>query len=257
MGEVGVESRELSWLGKQGAIICFGGKKYCPVLLVLMGLILWYLYVTLFKNYADRSLVASDEPILNVIEHVVTFATFLTALYIGYIETERDWLASLPKKVDVEFLHDGDVVMECRDAYLAGEADVRAWAQQIGRQMAFGEDLKFLPNIQIHQPRPELFAKKAVLKFRATVVLTALPGIFKNDAAGRSEQNANVKKPKTVSWICQNERDIVQVVIMPDGTKISWVDFVNNRPKPKPHGKSEKIQIKFEGLADFRVNEAG
>lgn len=226
-----MESRELSWRGKQGAIICFGGKKYCPVLLVLMGLILWYLYVTLFKNYADRSLVAGDEPILNVIEHVVTFATFLTALYIGYIETARDWLASLPKKVDVEFLHDGDVVMECKDAYLAGEADVRAWAQQIGRQMSDGS-LEFLPNNETTPPKPEVLHGEIILKYSTTVFLTKRPNIFDDGDDGA----------KKICWCCDAKgANIERIVVLNNGKHVDWVDFIKNRPKPKAHDKSEKI----------------
>ena len=57
-------------------------------------------------------------------------------------------LDSLPKKLTVAFVFENQVVLLCRNAYLASEGDIRTWGQQIGRQMNDGKDVHFEPYIR-------------------------------------------------------------------------------------------------------------
>jgi hypothetical protein len=74
------------------------------------------------------------------------------AILIG--EAMQDWEGSLPKRLTVTYVNERlEPVMQCRRAYLAGEGDVRQWAQQLGQQMAApaGHEkmiyLQFLPEV--------------------------------------------------------------------------------------------------------------
>jgi hypothetical protein len=49
-------------------------------------------------------------------------------------------------------MFEGKVVMSCYEAYLFGISDIRAWSQQIGRQMNGGENLEFDPYIELLAP---------------------------------------------------------------------------------------------------------
>ena len=70
-------------------------------------------------------------------------ATFLVALAVWFAERHEEWKTSLPKKLTVYFRHEGKERMRCVRAELTAEADMRALAQQIGRQMNGGKDLSF------------------------------------------------------------------------------------------------------------------
>lgn len=85
------------------------------------------------------------------VEPYVSLLTLGIALFVWYEQTREEWEEDhLPKKLTVEFFYDGKPVMRCEKAQLAGEADIRALAQQIGLQMNDLQNLQFVaPAIRI------------------------------------------------------------------------------------------------------------
>lgn len=77
--------------------------------------------------------------------------TLAVALFVWWSEMNQEWEDKLPKLLTVEFRHEGKAVMVCENAYLAGESDIRQWAQQIGRQMNHGGNLSFSPFMDGHE----------------------------------------------------------------------------------------------------------
>jgi len=81
---------------------------------------------------------------------ISSIATFFIAISLWFNDLSRDWKDSLEKRLFVYFNFinvAGEVqsAMKCMGAYLSGEADIRAWSQQIGRQMNEQKNLDFNP----------------------------------------------------------------------------------------------------------------
>lgn len=91
-----------------------------------------------------------DEGWWGFVEPVLAVVVVAVALMIWMGEARQDLENSLPKRLNVRFVDmSGNLIMRCRGAYLAGEGDIRAWGQQIGRQMAGNRDqLEFYPDIR-------------------------------------------------------------------------------------------------------------
>ena len=77
-----------------------------------------------------------------ILEHYVTFGTFLAAFAAWFGSIKREWKEGLPKRLSVKFYYNNKVVMQCDYAYLSGESDIRQLGQQIGKQIC-GELLQF------------------------------------------------------------------------------------------------------------------
>lgn len=80
------------------------------------------------------------------LEPLTGIATLLVAIGVWWGEVKQDMENALPKRLNVRFLFEGKEIMRCDQAYLAGESDIRAWGQQIGRQLV-GGILDFAPDI--------------------------------------------------------------------------------------------------------------
>ncbi|MBI4664148.1 MAG: hypothetical protein HY735_35580 [Verrucomicrobia bacterium] len=72
-----------------------------------------------------------------------------TAVWFG--EAREDWEETLPRRLKAVYLLAGQPVFICEGATLLAEGDLRALAQQLGRQMNGGRDLFF--SLQF-DPRP-------------------------------------------------------------------------------------------------------
>jgi hypothetical protein len=121
-----------------------------------------------------------------------SLATLIAAGVIGWSQAGESMKAKWPKRLTVEFLHPEDsrfpgrVALRCRMVYLAGESDIRAWAQQIGSQMAGVPRLDFDPGILQAPGRDDrLHDGTPCRHYAVTFRLTALP-----DAAGKPEARA-------------------------------------------------------------------
>jgi hypothetical protein len=110
----------------------------------------------------------------DMLEPIMGVSTFAAAAAVWFGETKQDWENSLPKRLTARFAYKfGDeyrIVMQCQDAYLAGEADIRTWGQQLGFQMA-GEKIRFQPYIY----QSEVALVENVKRYEVTFVLNELP----------------------------------------------------------------------------------
>ena len=79
-------------------------------------------------------------------------ATLAVAIIVWWGELTENWEHNLPKRLRVVFLFENQPVLICEDAPLMIEADLRALAQQIGRQMNDGKDLTLRPFIEPLSP---------------------------------------------------------------------------------------------------------
>lgn len=76
-------------------------------------------------------------------EVCLALVTVSVAVFIWYNEKKQDWENSLPKKLDVSFVHESKDFYRVKNAPLASENDVRQWGQSIGQQMNDGKPLSF------------------------------------------------------------------------------------------------------------------
>lgn len=91
------------------------------------------------------------------VEPITGIATLFIAIAVWWGEMREEAEEALPKRLTVEFYYEDPElspdenkkpVMKCVQAYLADKADIRAWGQQIGAQMAQDTMLKFYPDIE-------------------------------------------------------------------------------------------------------------
>lgn len=90
---------------------------------------------------------------------VIGITTFVIAVLVWLTEAKQEWENKLPKRLTVRFLYrknkneKWETVMCCRNAFLAGEGDIRAWGQQLGVQMSGTKFLQFEPFIEQTEPQ--------------------------------------------------------------------------------------------------------
>lgn len=65
------------------------------------------------------------------IEPIISGFTLIAAVFIWYNEKQQEWRESLPKKMDVDYILDGETFWSVKMAPLASEQDIRAWGQSI------------------------------------------------------------------------------------------------------------------------------
>jgi hypothetical protein len=107
-----------------------GGKNIFPIEKVFNGLNWWS----------------------EILDPLLGAAIVLIALGIWVNKNQKEWEDSIEKTLTVIFKHENQEVMRCVRAYLAGESDIRQWAQQIGGQMSLSL-LEFEPFID---PKPSV-----------------------------------------------------------------------------------------------------
>lgn len=146
--------------------------------------------------------------IWSVAEPTTGLTTLLVVIAVFYRELEQDWENSLPKSLTVNFEYKEKLVLRCEDAFLAGEADIRQWGQQIGKQMAENENLFFLPNIKQILPSTdkkderdvsEVRKKRYEVIFTLTKLPTSVDEFYKNGEYLLRRPLLFKNEPKTLS----------------------------------------------------------
>ncbi len=120
-------------------------KLYLVLITVMMILIV------MLNHWVDTKW---DNVYVKFIDPFLGLTTVIIALLIWYSQMKINWRSSLPKRLTVHFKYKEEVIMSCYEAYLSGESDIRAWSQQIGRQMNDNVNLDFYPYID--SPQPEI-----------------------------------------------------------------------------------------------------
>ncbi len=119
----------------------------------------------------------------NWAEPISGTVTLLVAVFLWITNVAKDWENNLPKRLSATFLYKNRKVMQFENVYLAGEADIRAWSQQVGRQMGGGKNLNFSPLIKREQPKikkevTEDEDVKRVKSYSVMIELDSLPNEY-------------------------------------------------------------------------------
>jgi len=112
------------------------------------------------------------------IDQVLTLLTLMFAFLVWFGTTSLSWINSLPKKLNVEFIYNGRVIIKCIHANLPHEADIRNLGQQIGRQMVPDNPiLQFKPESIRYEKSKRAFDNEGnmVNEFAATFTLSKIP----------------------------------------------------------------------------------
>ncbi len=138
---------------------------------------------------------------------VLGMAALGVALLVWWGELKEDWEESLPKRLSAVFyLVDPETeqrrpLIICLDATLGGPSDIRAMAQQIGRQIA-GNDLALIPQFEVAPPVLDL--NTSVRRYRVSMLLHDIPEAMRNleSNAGRLVDLRNGR------WTVHDEADM-------------------------------------------------
>ena len=69
------------------------------------------------------------------IDPVAGIGAFIITLVILYNQARELWEDSLEKRLTVHYIYNRNEIATVENAYLAGESDIRQWAQSLGKQM--------------------------------------------------------------------------------------------------------------------------
>jgi len=117
-------------------------RRAFVILLIILLAILSFAYAVDYWASADQ-IGTYRTAWADHIEPLISFLTFVVAIAVWHGELRQDWIASLPKRLDVLFLYKGSPLMVCEHADLSSEADIRPLGQQIGLQLAGEQRLNF------------------------------------------------------------------------------------------------------------------
>jgi hypothetical protein len=95
--------------------------------------------------------------------------------FVWYQQLREEWEEDyLPKRLTAKFYFHDKLLMCCEKAFLAGESDIRALAQQIGSQMNNLKQLQFVaPAVEISTA--QLNKKERFVHYTVKVHLTERP----------------------------------------------------------------------------------
>lgn len=153
----------------------YSNRWYIIPLLILFLALLYILYQDCSSAWinGDFNLVWSPW---------VTIGTFALTIIIGIQNANSKWEKNLDKKLTAHFKvrdeKDGNKwndLMCCKKVSLANEGDIRAFTQQIGRQMTGVNQLKFDLNYDREKPKIIRMGKKWVKHYEVTYYLTEFP----------------------------------------------------------------------------------
>ncbi len=146
-------------------------KKSLKILLFLTVIV--FIWVFFFSS-KETSI---DFLVWNNWNKFITVLTFIVAIAIGWLNYIRSWEDNLPNKLTVHFVYNEKYIMSAYTVSLSSKSDLRAWAQQIGKQMAGGnENLSFeLTNSQEYLG----IENNEYKHYKLTYYLSKEPKIFK------------------------------------------------------------------------------
>lgn len=158
-----------------------GQKKRIALVLVLLGLVL---IMVAMSQGAEKNLNWWSkwlDPFFGV-------GTLLVALLVWATELRQDWTDNLPKRLTVKFNYGNRTILECREAYLASEGDIRTWGQQIGKQMTNVQFLHFEPFIEEKEIEIQKDKKEHYRLYEVTFYLTDYPQLSENEKRRLSDE---------------------------------------------------------------------
>ncbi len=157
---------------KQVLLHSASGRAWIPIGAAAFGLLLLY--------FAFRSL--GEEGVSErwaQVDMAIGVATLCVAIVVWFGEARERWRESLPNRLTVEFYYGAgtEPVLVCRNATLASPGDIRAWSQQIGRQLLGGKDLDFNLHYEVSPAllSKDLRTEEFVNHYRSRFYLKSLP----------------------------------------------------------------------------------
>jgi len=181
-------------------------KKYPFQLLVAFLLFLFLVIASIFSTKIGEG---KFYVFLEWIDPIIGFFTFTFAFFIWMLQIKRDWKSELSKRMTVIFEHDNKNILECKEAFLSGESDIRAWAQQIGMQMTGGIRLNFHPfprmqksSIEYDKVLKEFYQHYVVVFQLSSLPSKMLPNSNKLDAFSK-----RISKGEVLLWERQTTID--------------------------------------------------
>ncbi len=124
-------------------------------------------------------------------DNFITVLTFIVAITIGWLDYVRYWRESLPNKLTVHFVYNEEYIMSAYTVSLSSKSDLRAWAQQIGRQMIGGKSLNF--QVTYAQKHSKI-VNNQFKHYEVTYYLTTEPEIFQKPSY----------KNKYLTWVVED-----------------------------------------------------
>jgi hypothetical protein len=118
----------------------------------------------------------------DILNPIIGFSTMTAALLIWWSERRREWQNDfLPKKINVFFNLKGKPVMQWYESNLLSEADLRAWSQQLGAQMAGSRNLDIYTFTQLPIEIKKGTEGKLCKFYTVEIELASLPKLDKDN----------------------------------------------------------------------------
>ncbi len=146
-----------------------------PILFYSIGSLLLFVLIFVLSLGYCRSFYDSDifEYIWTWVDPVFGISSFIITLVILYNQARSKWEDSLEKRLTVDFVYGDNTIAKVENAYLAGESDIRPWAQQLGRQMM--GNLSFDMNWDSKKPEVIKMNNEFVKLYVITIYLSENP----------------------------------------------------------------------------------
>jgi hypothetical protein len=158
--------------------------------LILFGLALLFFFVL-------------DPPKLNIglktnwdfwLSAYIAMATLLFAVFIWYNDKRMTWRSTLPKKLNINYLHNNKCFCEVINAPLTGESDIRNWGQSIGQTILNGFTRINFSGFKIS--KPVLDYNRLFLVYQLDVYLhSKIEGINDGEVFNFNDDGNLIQKP--------------------------------------------------------------
>ncbi|GIX03565.1 MAG: hypothetical protein KatS3mg113_0571 [Planctomycetaceae bacterium] len=132
-------------------ILCYICKRN------LMKIIIYFVAIIICAIFTLPNQIFT-EPLWTWLEPLLGISTLFVAVWIFFEEGRESWEQQLPKKLNAIFIYENERIMECLNAVLTSEADIRQWGQQLGKQMNrldsnHNPELKLHPYFRLLRPQ--------------------------------------------------------------------------------------------------------
>ncbi|OEU67902.1 MAG: hypothetical protein BA863_07480 [Desulfovibrio sp. S3730MH75] len=158
-------------------IIKYVWKEHRSVYYVLGGILICSVFLSKWEGIKFSATFLTDT--WNIFEPITGTLTLVAALVLYCLSQRREWEDSLPKFMTAEYIYDEDerLLMKAERVPVAGEYDLRAWGQQLGAQILFGER-----NLQYFKSTSKKIVSDdgASMEYSVRFYLTSIPGPLKN-----------------------------------------------------------------------------
>ena len=136
------------------------------------------LLLLIYGHNVEPTLPFSDN-LWNVLDPISGILTFIISMIILYVQSRNNWENNLEKRLNANYVLVDEAqnmpLLIVEQAYLSSEADIRQWAQQLGRQVM--DDINF--DMNWDDPEPEIRLDNETNRYyklyKITVYLTSNP----------------------------------------------------------------------------------